>query len=628
MGDTYKLAEDTAQKNTEAMTALTRALDKLADTAGKRGYTDEDFARKVAQLVNRGGITQKYAAYERLGLDRGASTAEAATALRYGAQRVYATRAEEARERAEKERERRQTEADRQRERAERDRARLEKERDRQAAARERAAFEAQPWRQEQRREVELQRERGREQYAPGRVDFRAAQYATTKSAVALGALGFDGTAGTAGRISGAATGLDSLGFTGAATALQRAALPLAVAGSVASAGLNGAEKVAGYAYDKYSTNEQIGRQAVRDFVPGGARVQRFVDAMTGRAAGYEQAAIDAQMRSAEGQYRGRLASFEQSYNPQQAGREGYARAARGQGAVLPTVFDRSSAVGERAYREEQRLLPLKREQAKAEREYAAATSERLSAQQELNKANDRARALEQQRAKLERELARDGNQSGVSRQNVLYRIQNVNQELAGARANQQSAVQQSAAARGREAEAGGAARLARARTQLLGQADVLDDRAQTALGAASRLGGMSPFDRMQGLQAARLIADRGSVEGLPQEVVQSALAFAPQTVGKIVQQTGAQSEAYRLGAADPRLAADFPAGDPNSLQKQADELRKQFSEAEDSINKQVSSALAASFRNVGRDIGAALAKSLQDMKAEIINTVRQGRNQ
>lgn len=620
MGDTYKLAEETAQKNTEAMTALTRALDKLADTAGKRGYTDEDFARKVAALVGRGGVTQKYAAYERLGLDRGASTSEAATALRYGSQQVYAQRAAADRERQERERDRRDRETERQRERAERERARAEK--GRQEA--ERRAYDAQPWRQEQRRETEAQRDRVRDLYAPGRVDFRAAQYATTKHAVALGSFGFGETAGTAGRISGAATGLDSIGFTGAATALQRAALPLGIANSLA----NGAEGMAGMMYDKYSTGEQKGRQFVRDFVPGGARVQRFVDAMSGRAAGYEQAAIDAQMRSAEGQYRGRLASFEQSYNPQQAGREGYARTAGGQSAVLPTVFDRSSAIGERAYREEQRLLPLKREQAKAEREYAAATAERLSAQQELNKANDRARALEQQRAKLERDLQRDDNQSGVSRQNVLLRIKNVNEELAGARANQQSSVQQSAAARGRESEAGGAARLARARTELLGRADVLDERAQTALGSASRVGGMNPFDRMQGLQAARLIADRGSVEGLPQEVVQAAQAFAPQTVGKIVQQTGAQSEAYKLGATDPRLAADFPAGDPNALQRQADELRKQFAEAEDSINKQVAGALAASFRNVGRDIGAALAKSLQDMKADIINTIRVSRNQ
>lgn len=623
MGDTYKLAEDTAQKNTEAMTALTRALDKLADTAGKRGYTDEDFARKVAQLVNRGGVTQKYAAYERLGLDRGATTAEAATALRYGAQRVYATRAEEARERAEKERERRQSEADRQRERAERDRARFERDRERQAAARERAAFEAQPWRQEQRREVDLQRERTREFYAPGRVDFRAEQYATTKRAVALGSFGFGETAGTAGRLSGAATGLDSLGFTGAATALQRAALPLAVAG----AAFGGAEKVAGYAYDKYSTGAQLGRQAVRDFVPGGERVQRFVDAMTGRAAGYEQAAIDSQMRGAEGQYRNRLAGFEQGYNPQQAGREGYARAAAGQRAVLPTVFDRSSAVGERAYREEQRLLPLKREQAKAEREYAQATAERLSAQQELNKASARARALEGERANLERDLQRGENQSGVSRQNVLLKIRNINTDLSGAYANQQTAIQQSAAARGREAEAGGAARLARARTDLLGRADVLDERAQTARSTASGLGALNPFEQMQAVQAAAFIAERGSVAGLPPELVQMGLTGGRKAVSAIIEQSGMNSEAYKLGAANPLLAADFPTGDPNALQKEADTLRQQFAEVEDSVNKQVASALAASFKNVGKEIGQAMRQELLKMKDDIIRAIQVGRN-
>src|SRR5436190_102752 len=83
---------------------------------------------------------------------------------------------------------------------------------------------------------------------------------------------------------------------------------------------VNTEEKIAGYAYDKYSTNAQIGRQAVRDFVPGGARAQQFVDAMSGRAAEMEEADIQGQRNSARAQQRNEQAGFQLGFNPRAAG--------------------------------------------------------------------------------------------------------------------------------------------------------------------------------------------------------------------------------------------------------------------------------------------------------------------
>lgn len=434
--------------------------------------------------------------------------------------------------------------------------------------------------------------------------------------------LGGGSVAASAGRTAQFASGLGQAGFSGAAGLARGAAIPFAVAGAAAS----GAEKIAGYAYDKYSTNEQIGRQAVRDFVPGGARVQQFVDAMTGRAAGYEQADIDAKKRIAMGNNRNQVASFELGYNPQQAGREAYSAAYQKQAAVLPSVMDRSSAVGERAYREEQRMLPLKREQAKAEREYATATAERLSAQKELNKTTERARALENQRDGFLRELKQSGNQSGASRQDVLKKIETANIELGGVNSLRQRAATAEAEARAKEARASGEMDTARVRT-MLGRADVLDERAQTAKGTARRLGGMNPLEQMQAVQAAALVAERGSTEGLPPEFVQLAQMGAEKTVGKVIEQTGMNSQAYQMGAANPLLAADFPTTDPNSLQKEADTLRRDAAQQEDEIAKRVAQQTATAFRGLGKAIGDALSSELNKALTDIMNAIRIAKN-
>lgn len=437
-----------------------------------------------------------------------------------------------------------------------------------------------------------------------------------------LSRLGLGGAARVMGQASSFAGGLQGAGATGAAALVQRAAVPLAVAGLVA----NTAEKVAGYAYDRYSTDAQIGRQAVRDLVPGGERAQRFIDALSGRAAGMEQADIQGRIGTAGVQARLSASQFALGANPQQAGREGLAAAYRGQSAVAPSVFDRATALGERAYREEQRLLPLKLAEARAEREAAAASRERLATQSELSRLTARGVELTRQRRALEGKLTEDGYGSGASRQEVLRRIENVNQEVGGNLAQQRAAREALVGAEGRDAQARGERDKARRRTELLGRAETLEDRADTAAGAARRLGGMSEYDRAFGLRAARLVQQRGSADGLPEELLSAALAFAPNTVGKIVERTGAGSAAFRAASADPAFAADY-GGDPTDLRRQAAEARRQLAGEEFDIDARVAGQSAAAGRDLGQFVGNVIRQEFETAKREILNAVRLGRN-
>lgn len=455
-----------------------------------------------------------------------------------------------------------------------------------------------------------------------------------------LGAYGF---AGRMGRIGSMAEGLQGMGMGGMGGMLQRAAVPLAIAGGVA----NAAEKVAGYSYDKYSTGAQIGRSVVRDLVPGGERVQKFADAMSGRAAGMEEADLNAQRRAADASGREQMAAFQLGHNPRQAGLEAMAQSFKGQSAVTAKIIDRSTSAGELAYRQEQRLLPLKQAEAKAERDMNAATAERLESQKELVKITARTNDLTRQRGQLEKGAA--GRQtkgaggswdrfvdsslgwmaddtSGVKQQDRLKGIEGVNAELGGNLNLQRQAKEADVAAQNKQAQARAELEKARARTKLQGQAETLEEGVQTAQGAGRRLGGMNQFDRAFGLQAARLVKQRGTTDGLPQEYVAAAQQFAPEYVGKLMEKAGLDSAEAKAGR-EEFGAADFGTADATGDSKKAQALRKELAEKEFASEAKLSASVAES----GRDLGGFIADTIQQMvdkaKAEILNQIRLGRN-
>lgn len=433
-----------------------------------------------------------------------------------------------------------------------------------------------------------------------------------------LGAYGFAGSVSRAGSV---AQGLQGMGFSGAAALAQRAALPLAVAGKA----FETVEKAAPYFYDKYSTGDQLSRRAVRDFLPGGERIQRFTDAVSGREFKYEQARIDAQRRGFAEQAQQEQFRSNLSINPQIAASRGAEQYYRTGTPVMPSLINRSSAEGERAFREEQRILPLKQAEARAEKDMVVATKERIANAKELSNIGAYGRKLAGERLELENKLKRSENQSGASRERILQQIKTVNDAIGANAGTERQASGQFYESVRRQAEAKAELGKARTRTRLIGEAENLEARADTAAGAARRLGGMNAFDRAFGLQAARMIRERGSVEGLPPELVQAAMGFAPETIGKIIERTGSETAEFKAGVAE--FNADF-AGSPEELRRRATELRRDAAQIEFKIDAATASEVTRSFEAAGRDIARLISLGLDKMKAELENTIRLGRNQ
>lgn len=416
------------------------------------------------------------------------------------------------------------------------------------------------------------------------------------------------------------AEGLNKLGFGGAAGVVSRAAIPLAIAEQSGKL----AQFAAGAHYDRYSTSNQIGRSFVRDFVPGGERIQGVVDSLSGRAAKMEEADLEGQRERARAQARNEQAAFRLSFNPQQAGREALAGAYGRQGAILPSIFDRSNTLGERGYREEQRLIPLKQAQAKAERDMSAATAERLGNEKELAKIDKDGYEIAKRRVRLTQALNDDNNQSGASRQQVLNDIEVANSEFVGNRNNRRRALEQVMGAKQREAGATGEAQKARLRTEQLGKADILEERGNQGLSTAGALGGLNPYERQFAVDALKN-AEQYGWDALPPEAQQAVQSIAPERADKLRQRAGLGSSAYtQLGQIAPELAPN----DPNDLRKQADTLRQQFAQSEFNVDKGVAENIAASGKTFGRDIANIINQVLEVAIAEIRNNVLRLRNQ
>lgn len=435
-----------------------------------------------------------------------------------------------------------------------------------------------------------------------------------------LGAYGF---AGRLGRMGSFAEGLQGAGFSRLATGAQRLAVPLAIAGGAA----NLAEAAALSVNDRYSTDQQKRRAFVRDILPGGERAQRMFDAFSGRAAGYEQLNIDAQNRAAEAQSRNDRTQFGLSFNPRQAGAEATARAYRLNSAVTPGVFDRTTADGERQYRDAQRLLPLKQAEAKAEREMRSAVAERLGSEKELVSIANRNAQLVKDRDRLANQASGPFAGSGVEQQSRLKQIESLNSEINSGLGLERSAREAVYSGKQNEARAIAERKKARDRTQLLGEAEMLESRVDTAGGAAMRLGTQNVADRMFGRQMARMIKDRGSVEGLPQEYIAAAQNFAPELIGNIIKKSYTATDEFKGDVAEFGIA-DFGTADYAGDSKRAQENRNKLAESEYAADRQAAESVAAAGKQFGAEVGDIINRALDNAKSEILNVVRLGRNQ
>lgn len=417
-------------------------------------------------------------------------------------------------------------------------------------------------------------------------------------------------------------------GAGGAGAALSRVAVPLAIA----SQALEVTKALAIASHDRYSTNAQLGRNLVRELVPGGAKIQGYMDAFTGRAAGMEQARIEEQVRAAGIQERLGVSRFNIGYNPQQAGKEAAANAYTLPGAyVAPPVVNRSTAAGEQQYRDAMRLLPLRQKTVQLDREGRAATAERLAAERELLRVETQRANVAREKSSLDFRTIEAGRGfwtgSGEGYENLLRQQGSKNEELRGMTEQRRAAAEAVAAAKAREATASAEAARARVREDLIGKAENLQERADYAKSGAVRLGQMSPLDRQQAAAILQMARTHGT-DALPPEWKAQLSGIAPMEANKLFERAGAADPTFRR--LQQSGVVDFPGRpgqSPSDIQREADTLRERAGAEEFRIDSRASADIAAASRGLGQEIARAFAEFRRLTVEEIYRNIKLGRN-
>jgi len=276
---------------------------------------------------------------------------------------------------------------------------------------------------------------------------------------------------------------------------------------------------------------------------------QDFWDSASGR--NYEMARASRRGREmateSEARERLRVQENEARRTQNRRGLEANALEAAYAADPAPTVsqFDRSTVGGERRFREESQLAPVRERLTGARAAESAARRDAGMLEDEQGQLAARRRGLEQEARALS---ARAGGLEGPEREKALEAEKVKREEIAAALAEEQQLLAKTGAARAQEIQA--MKERKEVETQLKqAQLAQLQQREQVATGQARRLGQMNEFEIRQGIDAARMVK-RAGAEGaafLPDEVRARARAFAPETVGKIEEEVGRQQR-LKLG--------------------------------------------------------------------------------
>lgn len=377
------------------------------------------------------------------------------------------------------------------------------------------------------------------------------------------------------------------------------AALAYGAVGSIQSA--------ANYSHDPYMTSGQAGRALFRDVVPFGGRIQSFADSLSGRKFGMEQADVAAQIQGLRFGGQQQLASYFAGYNPQRAGLIERQRQLERGSAITLGPMERATATGEREFREASRLLPVRRELARLERDSAAASSERSASEQEVVKATARERDLIRQRQALGAKIMEDEG-SGPDRQRMLTQFRETSEAASAAAQARRDSEEKLAAARQKETEARGAAARQRAEVKEA-QAANMEERAQTAAGTARTLGGMNVFDRDFAVASVKA-AQQFGFEALHPEMQAAARTIAPQTIGKMEEAAGAAyAERVGLGGIAP---ADF-GGQPEELRRRAQEKRDEAERERYGAETDIAQGAVRAGERLGDAVNRAIAVTVDE---------------
>lgn len=405
--------------------------------------------------------------------------------------------------------------------------------------------------------------------------------------------------------------------FTGGLFAAAGAARTGVEVAAAATQGLN----------DPYQTSTGMWR-GVAKAIPGGAWGLRVGEMLNNREGKFTEARVTGEQQGLDVQERVKKYGTTQGYDIPQAGREEAAAQARNASPIYGSRVNRTTASGEQFFREEQRLLPIRRELAKNEREMAAATKEYNAAAEHESKLKTKLKDLDKQRTAAVKEAAKwedpeyRKDLSKEDREKAILAtrlgVSNVEKEIQGTAEAATAAGQARGAAKGRMGEATGRGFALQAQ-QAENKASIFEDRAATASGSARSLGGMNVFDRAFGLQAFKALQQYGP-DALPPEMLAAAQQFAPQTAGKLLEQHGAGTAEFKEGQSV--APADFT-GNPEELRRKADDARR---EAE-GFNRQSERAFTESAAEAGRGMGElvndAMLKMFESFRREVENGKR-----
>lgn len=418
--------------------------------------------------------------------------------------------------------------------------------------------------------------------------------------------------AGGRGGATGAGLVKDERGFGSAVgSALGRYVAPIMVAHTA----LETAKFSALAVHDPYITGGQIERQGFRQLAPFGGTVQDLVDAFSGRAAKMQQVDIASKRRDLENQFQDQFSRFTTSYAPRQAGREEAARQAAGFGGIYMPRTDRTTAGGEIQFQEQSKLIPVRREIARLEREAAVAVKERNAAESNFADLTRRSLGLEQTRARLTAQVRADQG-AGPERQAMLRELNDVENQLKRLAEARQQAAEAVAQSREKAGAAGAAVTKARAE-EAETRAEIFESRAARSAGRAKQLGLMSPIERQQALQALEL-AQKYGLDYLPPELKQQALALAPETVGKLAETQGALTPEFRR--AQELAPAEFgeKGTTPEDLRQEAAKAREEAESLRVQAEQQFTSSAEAAGRDLAMQIRGMMKTFFDAMKRQI----------
>jgi hypothetical protein len=392
----------------------------------------------------------------------------------------------------------------------------------------------------------------------------------------------------------------------------------LGIAGGIGLAALAGqqymqtATSVVNTANDPYLTSQEKYRAFARQ-LPFGETIQGYFDAYDGRKGAYQEAEEEFQRKRMRSGVSNQIDTFNMGYNPQQ-----FALDARAQGLARATpvnegYINRSTSAGEKEYRDRQRLIPIEKEIAKAQRESTVATVQRVASQKEMEKLDRQSRDYQNEMAKL-REREEKGPQSGPKRQEILNSISATKETIENIENRRRQAAEMVAGAKNAEGQAVARVSMAEA-SRFRSNAESLEGKAERAESGAQRLGGMDRFARAGAIQSLKLLQQFGPDYLDPSQLAQ-AQSLAPQTVAKILGKQGSGlADFSELREIAP---LDFE-GDPETLRREAADEREKFSRRElDAETK-----LAETAASAGREMGMQVVRAMRDAFMEAINGLK-----